>query len=339
MNSRGRISLITVSVFIAVVTGLFLGSTPAHGDATGGPTSAFYTSAPYDGGTTSAGPRIIAATWDYDATTPANSVLRVVFDQAVDGLTVEVADFLAIDMVGGASNFSLTGTALTTQPWGLGTGIPSNADRRVIEVSGFDLVAPTPFPDVGDSIAIATLQDDPTHGTDVGVAALDGTMSTDHARVPIVDGPVLVAALLSGDWYDGTPNTTDILMYFDQAVDANGGVWTAPAVLDAFRLTLELADPSDVVAPADFTLTQGGVLQENEVTLAYVPSSSVATSTPAPAGSGSSSATSSIRVLREPSTRILPSSTPSAAEPRLPLRGVGRPPRELPIRAGSRTSC
>ena len=203
MNSSGRFSLLLVSVCMMMLTGLFLGATPAHAAVTSGRTSDYSTSFPSAGG-----PYIVAATWDAD-----NSTLYVVFNEAVaDAGTddVEEDDFLPIGF-----SFAGGGATLNTQPYA-GVGIPSDADRRVVAITGFTV---TPTAGV-DSLALATLADNvDADGFSGAVGAVPGP---DHTRVPITLGPVCVVAEVDNDWFDLDGDMDDVMITLTFNVDIQG---------------------------------------------------------------------------------------------------------------------
>lgn len=203
MNSSGRYSLLLVSVFMVMLTGLFLGATPADAAVTSGRTSDYSTSFP-----TAGGPYIIAATWDAD-----NSTLYVVFNEAVaDNGTddVEEDDFLPIGF-----SFAGGGATLNTQPNG-GVGIPSDADRRVVAITGFTV---TPTAGI-DSLGLATLADNVDADGFTGVVG--AVPGPDHSRVPITLGPVVVAAEVDTDWYDLDGDMDDVTITLTFNVDIQG---------------------------------------------------------------------------------------------------------------------
>ncbi len=258
MYSSGRFSLICVTVFALVMTGLLVGATDAVAQERSETTLSFYTSFGRNTSTPTyvGGPYVIGAVWDPSGDS-GNGEIRVIFNEDLNAASIG-------DPGAGAANYDFKEHGFqwaASGPYGAAMpseiellDIPSAADQRVVALRGFATGNP---PAAGDSISLRTvagfLADFPDSGFAVadwtgGVEGQDGgVVSPDHGVIPLRVGPQIVSVTLSNDWYT-TPMTDGALETLTLSVEFDGDIVepTDPlADSTLFRLTTEMLDVTD----------------------------------------------------------------------------------------------
>ncbi len=260
MYSSGRFSLICVTVFALVMTGLLVGATDALAQGRSETTLSFYTSFGRNTATPTyvGGPYILGVVWDPTGDS-GDGELRVIFNEDLEATSIEDPDAGNENYDFRAHGFDWAaggpfGAAMPSEVELL--DIPSAADQRVIALRGFSAANP---PGANDSLSLRTvaafLADYPDSGFTAadwtgGVAGDDGdVVSLDHSVIPIRTGPQVVSVTMSNDWYT-TPMTEGALEALTLYLEFDDDIVepTAPlADSSLFKLTAEMLQISEEV--------------------------------------------------------------------------------------------